>query len=127
MKISFLVSEIFLQDCGKIPTYKENKGWYGYDGSKYCYKFDFTPKLDQITWEAAHQSCRDHNAEMVSFHKFDEEQNLIKLMISKLSKDEPYFWFWMGLIDEGPQGYHWTDSSPLDYVNWGKGIVFNFV
>ena len=38
-------------------------------------------------------------------------------MLSKSKRDR----YWIGLSDGQIVGYHWSDLTPLDYVNWGKG------
>jgi len=70
---------IIPSDPPKQDPCNESKGWYGYEGSKNCYKFDFEDQTDvePIGWEEAHTSCINYGADMVSLHKFKTELKII--------------------------------------------------
>ena len=104
----------------------EAKGWYGWTGSKQCYKFDYYSSAEDgdasFDFALADATCRqmavDGKSHLVSIHNQNDENNLVNLLLEK-SKDTV---FWIGLSEpEGQKGYSWTDGSALNYLNWGIG------
>ena len=104
----------------------ESKGWFGWSGSKKCYKFDYYSSAEDgdasFDFSLADATCRQMadggKSHLVSIHNQNDENNLVKLLLEK-SKDTV---FWIGLSEpEGQKGYGWTDGSALNYLNWGIG------
>ena len=104
---------------------EESRGWYGWDGSKKCYKFDFASQDSKDTvmdFELADSTCQkytdDTSAHLVSIHKQGDSDNLAQLIL----KQSDFRSFWIGLREpEGESGYGWTDGTPLNYLNWASG------
>ena len=107
-------------------------GWLGWtDGetkSHDCYlifSFKNDPQPNntvglQFTEAEAH--CRSMDANLVSLHSLQDEEQLFKL-IKTAEKSALRDWYWLGFTDRGgpEQGYKWTDGSGDDYTNWAAG------
>ena len=83
----------------------EAKGWYGWPGSKNCYKFDhLTPKGEDAThsFDSALSQCMQYSAKssLASIHSQSENDHLIKL----LDERSDHSVWWIGLHEaEGVQ------------------------
>ena len=60
---------------------------------------------------------KSYDAHLPSFHKASEERNLMERVLTKSKTDR----YWVGLSWNYYGGYHWSDFTTLNYVNWGYG------
>ncbi|RUS69842.1 hypothetical protein EGW08_022394, partial [Elysia chlorotica] len=93
-----------------MPTQCE-EGWEQFDNK--CYKAFF----DKSTFKDARAKCRQAGSELLSIHSPSEG----RFVRTKLLKDSPNEFFWMGLSYD-KYGMHWSDGSPFDFSNFAPGM-----
>ena len=100
----------------------ESLGWYGWPGSKSCYKMDQTFENGneaKHSFDSADKQCAAYSKQgkshLVSIHSQGDNDRLVNLLREKA---ESTVW-WIGLHEaEGVQGYGWTDGSAVNFLNW---------
>ena len=98
----------------------ESKGWYGWAGSKNCYKLaHLSPNGNEAkhSFDSADRQCQEYSpkSQLVSIHSQKDNNKLVELIRQKA---ESTVW-WIGLHEaEAGQGYGWTDGSAVNFLNW---------
>ena len=95
-------------------TYAQNtcncpENWTSFNG--FCYYYD-EAKRGSMTDSLNYCRSLDPESNLVTFH--DESTMFSLLDHLQISRR-----IWLGLTQIPGLGYQWTDSSPLDYENWG--------
>jgi len=86
-------------------------GWAVFNGS--CYKLGFNAKFDD-----AEAGCVSNGGHLASIHSTQESIFVSELARTGMMQDtskEP----WIGLKTEDGSNWAWTDSTPLDFTDWG--------
>ncbi|XP_019907541.2 aggrecan core protein isoform X2 [Esox lucius] len=93
-------------DCCEIDEQECEHGWTKFQGNCYLY---FS---ERKTWLDAEQHCRSLNAHLVSITT-PEEQHFVNSNLPESNYQ------WIGLNDKTVENdFRWTDSTPLQFVNW---------
>nr|XP_006816218.1 PREDICTED: uncharacterized protein LOC102809517 [Saccoglossus kowalevskii] len=80
-----------------------------------CYFFSKTSSVADKSWEDARQYCRQQAAELISIHSVSTQTFVHNQIAGKYN-------VWIGLREYvASSTYSWSDSSPLDYINWAHG------
>nr|XP_020480943.1 aggrecan core protein-like isoform X2 [Monopterus albus] len=88
------------------------EGWSEFMGSCYLHV------EERQMWSEAEQHCQELNAHLVSISS-QEEQQFVN------SNGQEYQW--IGLSDQAVENeFHWTDDSPLTFVNWRPNQPDNY-
>lgn len=92
---------------------------YSHQYKGHCYEY-FGPgeQQYQLGWTFAEGSdfCQTrYNGDLVSIGDGDEEDFI------HLECSIPADTYWIGMREEGEEGYHWVDGTQSGYTNWGEG------
>ncbi|XP_069838881.1 lymphocyte antigen 75 isoform X2 [Dendropsophus ebraccatus] len=99
-------------DCLK-PVSGCGGTWNQSSDLQQCYQFNTNAVLK---WKEAYLSCQSQGADLLSISSPEELQYIIEM------EDLPDS-IWIGLNRlESSAGWQWSDNSPLNFINWDKGI-----
>ena len=92
---------------------------YTHKYKDHCYEY-FAPNEQEykIGWDFAEgrDFCQTNfNGDLVSIGDGDEEDSI------HLQYYIPVDTYWIGMREEGEEGYHWVDGTQSGYTNWGEG------
>ncbi|XP_064597162.1 LOW QUALITY PROTEIN: macrophage mannose receptor 1-like [Liolophura sinensis] len=84
--------------------------WKYYRGM--CY---FVSVSDKKTWYEARDWCHQNGAHLTSIHS-KTENDVLTSLTAKLT----YGIYWIGLNSLNLDGFKWSDSTMVEFVNWAK-------
>ncbi|TRY88119.1 hypothetical protein DNTS_031499 [Danionella cerebrum] len=91
-------------------------GWESRKGLSHCYKVYHSEKiLMQRTWTEAQFFCRALGADLASFHHY-EDQAFVKKLLSSMFQSTEGRWFWVGFTKRNPFSFgawEWSDGTPV--------------
>ncbi|XP_016324044.1 secretory phospholipase A2 receptor-like [Sinocyclocheilus anshuiensis] len=91
-------------------------GWESRKGLSHCYKVYHSEKiLMHRTWTEAQFFCRALGADLASFHHY-EDQTFVKKLLSMMFQSTEGRWFWVGFTKRNPWSdgaWEWSDGTPV--------------
>ncbi|KAF4083409.1 hypothetical protein AMELA_G00140980 [Ameiurus melas] len=91
-------------------------GWESHPGLHHCYKVFHNEKiLMRRSWSEAEFFCRALGADLASFHYY-EDQAFVKKLLTKMFDSTEGRWFWVGFTKRDPQSagaWEWSDGTPV--------------
>ncbi|XP_054718076.1 macrophage mannose receptor 1-like [Uloborus diversus] len=108
-QISTVKPSIVKRYAGNCPN--TSNLWLSTDSS-YCYIADPEDKTDAYT---ALSRCLMFGSNLISLHNLEEVPLLKKSLPAEIKS------FYIGLMKTSEDSFRWTDSSPVDFVNWAPG------
>uniref|UniRef100_A0A8C1L249 Phospholipase A2 receptor 1 n=1 Tax=Cyprinus carpio TaxID=7962 RepID=A0A8C1L249_CYPCA len=91
-------------------------GWESRKELSHCYKVYHSEKiLMHRTWTEAQFFCRALGADLASFHHY-EDQAFVKKLLSMMFQSTEGRWFWVGFTKRNPRSdgaWEWSDGTPV--------------
>uniref|UniRef100_A0A672SME5 Phospholipase A2 receptor 1 n=1 Tax=Sinocyclocheilus grahami TaxID=75366 RepID=A0A672SME5_SINGR len=91
-------------------------GWESLKGLSHCYKVYHSEKiLMHRTWTEAQFFCRALGADLASFHHY-EDQAFVKKLLYIMFQSTEGRWFWVGFTKRNPWSdgaWEWSDGTPV--------------
>ncbi|XP_071978038.1 lymphocyte antigen 75 [Engystomops pustulosus] len=105
-------NKVLVGNCLK-PVSGCKGSWTQNSDLEQCYQFNAKSVLK---WKEAYMACESQGADLLSISSPEELQYFIE------NEDLPDA-IWIGLNRlESSAGWHWSDNSPLTFINWDEGI-----